>query len=65
MAGDKSRDIHPCFHNGPLWVGRKKKHHISNRRISISYYTYTHMTVFKIRVTFGGHLCVKNIERAH
>ena len=20
MAGDKSRDIYPCFHNGPLWV---------------------------------------------
>ena len=24
MAGDKSRDIYPCFHNGPLWVCRNK-----------------------------------------
>ena len=22
MAGNKSRDMHPCFHNGPLWVCR-------------------------------------------
>ena len=25
MAGDKSRDIHPCFHNGPLWVCKREK----------------------------------------
>ena len=24
MAGDKSRDIYPCFHNGPLWVCKKE-----------------------------------------
>ena len=24
MAGDKSRDMHPCFHNGPHWVGKTK-----------------------------------------
>ena len=29
MAGDKSRDVHPCFHNGPLWICRREKNHIS------------------------------------
>ena len=25
MAGDKSRDVYPCFHNGPLWVCRREQ----------------------------------------
>ena len=33
MAGDKSRDIYPCFHNGPLWVcGKEKKRKEKKRK---------------------------------
>ena len=51
MAGDKSRDIHPCFHNGPLWICRKEKKYIY---IYICIYIY--IFVIKTKRYFRGDL---------
>ena len=58
MAGDKSRDIHPCFHNGPLLVCKRQKNLFLKKKLVFCGHP-TFNKIFKGQIVPGVHKTVK------